>query len=133
VNASPVYLKFFVDQCVPDSAGKALQAFGHEVVYLREQIPPNSPDPLVAAVAEANGAILVSLDADFRKIARQHGVQGKQFRRLSLIKLSCRESRAPQRIQAAMSLILHEWDIVQRQGAPRLFIDIMDAVIRTVR
>jgi hypothetical protein len=32
-------------------SGRALIAAGHEVVLLRTQLAPNSPDPLVAAVA----------------------------------------------------------------------------------
>lgn len=126
-------LRVFIDQCVPDSAGRAFKEHGHEVIYLRERIATNSPDPLVAAVAEANEAILVSLDGDFRQIAKRHGVGKRDFRRLSLIKLSCRESRCYQRISDAMSLILHEWTIAQESRDRRLFIDIMDSVIRTLR
>jgi predicted nuclease of predicted toxin-antitoxin system len=126
-------LRVFIDQCVPDSAGRAFQDHGHQVIYLREKIATNSPDPLVAAVAEANEAILVSLDADFRQLAKRHGVGRREFRRLSLIKLSCRESRRYERIVDAMSLILHEWNLAQQGRDRRLFIDIMDNVIRTMR
>jgi predicted nuclease of predicted toxin-antitoxin system len=108
VTAAQLVLRVFIDQCVPDSTGRAFQDHGHEVIYLREKIATNSPDPLVAAVAEANEAILVSLDADFRQLAKRHGVGRREFRRLSLIKLSCRESRCYARIVDAMSLILHE-------------------------
>ena len=133
MNAAQLVLRVFIDQCVPDSAGRAFQDQGHEVIYLREKIATNSPDPLVAAVAEANEAILVSLDADFRQLAKRHGVGRREFRRLSLIKLSCRESRCYERIADAMSLILHEWNLAQEGRDRRLFIDIMDNVIRTIR
>jgi hypothetical protein len=36
---------------------------------LRERIAADSPDPLVAAVSEMHGAVLVSLDSDFRRLA----------------------------------------------------------------
>jgi len=133
VTVTPSVLRVFIDQCVPDSAGKAFKECGHEVIYLREKIATNSPDPLVAAVAEANNAILVSLDADFKKIARRHGVGKREFRKLSLIKLSCRESRCFERIAEAMTLIIHEWNLAQQSQDRRLFIDIMDGVIRTYR
>ena len=83
-------LKIFVDQCVPDSAGKAFAAHGHEVIFLRERLATNSPDPLVAAIAESNDAILLSLDSDFKLIAKRHGVGRRTYRTLSLIKLDCR-------------------------------------------
>jgi predicted nuclease of predicted toxin-antitoxin system len=130
---APLVLRVFIDQCVPASAGAAFKQCGHEVTYLREKIATNSPDPLVAAVAEANDAILVSLDADFRKIAKRHGVGRREFRKLSLIKLSCRESRCFERIVEAMSLIVHEWILAQESKDRRLFIEIMDSVIRTCR
>ena len=133
MTAALLVLRVFIDQCVPDSAGKAFKECGHEVIYLREKIATDSPDSLVAAVAEANNAILVSLDADFRKIAKRHGVGRREFRKLSLIKLSCRESRCFERIAEAMSLIIHEWDLAQQNQDRRLFIDIMDNVIRTHR
>jgi predicted nuclease of predicted toxin-antitoxin system len=126
-------LRVFIDQCVPDSAGKAFKEYDHEVIFLREKIATNSPDPLVAAVAQANDAILLSLDADFRKIASRHGVGKREFRKLSLIKLSCRESRCFERISEAMSLILHEWNLAQQNRDRRLFIDITDSVIRIYR
>jgi predicted nuclease of predicted toxin-antitoxin system len=126
-------VKFFIDQCVPDSAGRALKAAGHEVVFLRERIAPNSPDPLVAAVAEANGAILVSLDSDFKGLANRAGIGQKRFRTLSRLCLRCRESRAAVRIQEAMTLIEHEWDHCQRSSDRRLFIELGDSYIRTVR
>jgi predicted nuclease of predicted toxin-antitoxin system len=103
------------------------------VIYLREKIATNTPDPLVAAVAEANDAILVSLDADFQRIAKRHGVGRREFRQLSLIKLSCRESRCYQRITEAMSLIDHEWNFARQNRDRRLFMDILDNVIRTMR
>jgi predicted nuclease of predicted toxin-antitoxin system len=126
-------LRVFIDQCVPDSAGRAFQEHGHEVIYLRERIATDSPDPLVAAVAEANEAILVSLDADFTRIAKRHGVGRREFRRLSLIKLSCRESRCYARINQAMTLIYHEWNVAQDGRDRRLFMDITDSTMRTLR
>ena len=52
---------FFIDQCVPESVAKVLESHNHEVVRLREKIAPQSPDPLVAAVAETNDAILARI------------------------------------------------------------------------
>jgi predicted nuclease of predicted toxin-antitoxin system len=126
-------MRFFIDQCVPDSVGRALTSAGHHVELLRKKIAPNSPDPLVAAVAEANGAILVTLDHDFTQLAKRASVGKQRFRNLSLIRLSCREPRAAARMTEAMSLIEHEWDRAQSRPDSRLFIKLGESVITTNR
>lgn len=88
---------------------------------------------LVCAAAEANDAILVAIDRDMRAIAKRHGVGQNRFRLLSLIKLSCRETRAPERVERAMSLIEHEWKYSAGTSGRRLHIEIGTDVIRTVR
>src|SRR5260221_5796704 len=66
--AERLCLKFLTDNCVPDSVGIALADAGHEVIRLRDILPTNSPDPIVASVAELNEAILVSFDKDFKTL-----------------------------------------------------------------
>jgi predicted nuclease of predicted toxin-antitoxin system len=63
-NGRAAAFRFFVDHCVPDSVGRVLRDAGHEAMLLRETIAANSPDPLVAAVSEMYGAVLVSHDKD---------------------------------------------------------------------
>ena len=129
-------MRFLVDQCVPESVARTLENHGHEVIRLRERIAPDSPDSLVAAVSEANDAILVTMDGDFRKIASSHGVGSRRYRRLSLLRFEkCRESRAARRLEAAMSLILHEWEFGRenRPAERRMYVVIMEATIRTHR
>ena len=61
-------LRFFADQCVPNTVIEALRAAGHEVLRLREHIPPDSPDPVVISTAQKLDAVLVSLNGDFADI-----------------------------------------------------------------
>jgi predicted nuclease of predicted toxin-antitoxin system len=118
---------------VPDSVGHALRDAGHEVIFLREQLAPNSPDPLVAAVAEMNEAVLVSLDSDFKTLAPRAGVGKARFRTLSRIGLKCSEPQAARRIKAALSLIVHEWTVAQSSNDKRMIIEIGNSVIRIIR
>jgi predicted nuclease of predicted toxin-antitoxin system len=126
-------LRFFLDEGVPDSVGRALKAAGHEVLYIRQNLAPGSPDELVCAVSEVHEAILVALDADMKKLANRHGVGRQRYRTLSLLKLSCRETRAADRAQSALSLIEHEWNHGTSNSDRRVFIEIGDAFIRTAR
>lgn len=115
------------------SVGQRFEDAGHHVIYFHEAAVPGSPDQLVCTISEGNKAVLVALDGDMRKVAQRRGVGQRRFRRLSLIKLSCRETKAAARVDEAMSLIEHEWKIASQKSDRRIFIEIGDGVIRTVR
>ena len=126
-------LRFFLDEGVADSVGRFLESEGHVVILLRHSITTGSKDPLVCVAAEANDAILVAHDADMRGLAKRYGVTNGRFKRLSLIKLSCTEPRAVDRLREALSLIEHEWEVSRRMAARRLFVEVSKDVIRTMR
>lgn len=127
-------MRFFIDHCVPESVAKALEDDGREVIRLRTRTAPDSPDTLVAAVAEANNAVLVTMDSDFKVIASRTGIGRHRYRKLSLIRFErCRESQAAARLMSAMSLIDHEWEVGNGQHDRRLFVVITSDTIRTHR
>jgi predicted nuclease of predicted toxin-antitoxin system len=127
-------MKFFIDQNVPTAVDRFLDSRGYEVVLLRQRIPTESPDALVAAVAEANNAILVTFDPDFKALASRIGIGRRRFARLSLIRFEkCRESQAARRMEEALSLIEHEWAIGRGERDRRLFVVITSQTIRTHR
>lgn len=134
MSSSPPAMRFFIDQNVPDSVGRFLSERGYEVVFLRQRIPNDSPDALVAAVAEANDAILVTFDPDFKALTNRIGIGRRRFTKLSLIRFEkCRESQAARRIEAALSLIEHEWARGYGEGDRRMFVVITSQTIRTHR
>jgi predicted nuclease of predicted toxin-antitoxin system len=78
-------LRFFTDHCVPNAIIQTLRAAGHEVLILKEHIPPDSDDPIVIAKAQELEAILVSLNGDFADIvtyppSRYKGIIALQVR-----------------------------------------------------
>jgi len=127
-------MRFFTDHCVPESVARFLESRGYEVIRLREKSAPDSPDNLVAAVAEANNAVLVSMDSDFRSIASRVGIGNRRFKSLSLIRFErCNESRAAMRMERALSLIEHEWLTGNGPNDRRMFVVITEQTIRTHR
>lgn len=127
-------MRFFADHNIPESACKALEGFGYPVIRLREKTAPDSPDTLVAAVSEANNAILVTMDSDFKSIASRISIGHNRYRKLSLLRFEkCRESVAATRIASAMSLIEHEWKVGNSQSDRRMFVVLCDSVIRSHR
>ena len=132
--AERLSIKFFVDHCVPDSVGRVLRDAGHEVILLRERIAPDSPDPLVAAVSEMHGAVLISLDSDFKSLApRVPKGQRQRFRKLSRIGLRCRAPRCAQRLGVVLSLIEHEWAVAQSSADKRMIVDVGESFVRSIR
>ncbi len=78
-------LRFFADHCVPTSVIRMLRDAGHEVLVLREHIPPDSDDTAVMAKAQELDAVLVSLNGDFADIttyppSRYKGIIALQIR-----------------------------------------------------
>lgn len=128
-----ISIKFFLDNCVPDSVALVLRAAGHEVIFLRDAIPKDSPDQVVARVSEALDAVLVSYDRDFKALAPRIGVGQRRFRKLSRVGFRCREPQAARRMEAALSLIEHEWQVAQRTVDKRIIIEIGETSIRTIR
>lgn len=88
----------------------------------------------MAAVAEANNAVLIAFDADFKSIAQRGGVGQRRFRKLSLLRFEgCRGSKSADRLKAAMSLIRHEWTCGSDGRDRRMFVVITATSIRTHR
>jgi predicted nuclease of predicted toxin-antitoxin system len=78
-------LRFFTDHCVPNSVGAVLSQDGHVVFRLRDNLPTNSPDPVVIAKAQELNAVLLSLNGDFADIvtyppAQYNGIISLQLR-----------------------------------------------------
>jgi predicted nuclease of predicted toxin-antitoxin system len=127
-------LRLLLDHNVPVSVADVFKARCHDVKLVRDILPTDSPDVLVAAASEIEGAILVSCDRDFDIIAPRipRGMRSR-FRRLSRISLQCSEPKAAQRVRAAMTLIEAEHEIAENSKDPRLFIVIQDHGIKTHR
>lgn len=133
MNEHKLTLKLFLDEGVPDGVGRKFEEFGHEVIYLRQAIATGSPDDLVCLAAEMNNAILVAIDGDMKQLVKRFGIGQNRFKKLSLIKFSCKESQAVNRLEASMTLIEHEWKVSERKSGRRLFIEIKKDQIKTMR
>ena len=78
-------MRLLLDHCVPNRVAKMLGDTGHEVIWLREVLPTDSPDPIVIRKADELDAVLVSLNGDFADItayppAHYRGIVALQVR-----------------------------------------------------
>jgi predicted nuclease of predicted toxin-antitoxin system len=126
-------MHFVLDENVPMAVAEVLLGSGHTAEFLRDRhIPPGSPDPLVATVAQELDAILISFDGDFEKIApRVPRGQRARFRKLSRIWLRCNEPQAAARLKAALDLVVAEYGLATPNTPMRIWISA--SYIRTDR
>ena len=130
----PVTLSLLLDNDVPDSVGEVLKRHGHRVTHVRDILPTDSSDPLVATASELEGMILVTCDTDFRVVApRIPKGHRARFRKLSRIALECTQPLASIRMEAAMSFIEHEFEETQKLRDKRMFIVIKKNGMKTLR
>lgn len=126
-------LRVLLDEGVPRSVGQVFEADGHEVLYFEDVFVKGSADPVVCTAADANEAVLVALDNDMKAAAKRRGIGQSRYRRLSLIKLSCREPNAAHRLSEALDLIKAEWRTGVGHTSRRLFVENGDGFIKTHR
>lgn len=103
------------------------------MIFLRECIATGSPDDLVCVAAEENEAILVACDGDMKQMVKKFGVGDGRFKKLSLVKISCKSPQAATRMKSALSLIQHEWTLSSNTSVRRIYIEIKSATISTKR
>src|SRR5205823_4732398 len=127
-------MHFMLDENVPQDVADMLARLGHKAEFIRDYVPPGSPDPLVAVVSEELSAILVSFDGDFEKIApRISAGQRARFRKLSRIWMCCGEPQAAQRLERGLDLVLTEHALAQTMSDKRMLIWISKSFFKTYR
>jgi len=104
------------------------------VTRLRDVLPTNTPDPIVAKVAQDSDCILLTHDGDFKTVAPRVPKGSKaRFKKLSRIHLACPQVRGAERLAAAIALVEFEWAAAQTRPDKRLHIVVQPGVIKTHR
>ncbi|WP_185020712.1 DUF5615 family PIN-like protein [Histidinibacterium lentulum] len=103
---------FLTDHNVPESVPKLLIDRGHDVVRVREIMPVDAKDPVVAEAAMRAGRTLVTWDKDFN----HQRFMKPRFNDLSRIGFSCPEPEGASRLQEVLDLI--EFTFARTAGRP---------------
>jgi predicted nuclease of predicted toxin-antitoxin system len=123
---------FMLDENVPQDVADMLKEQGHKAEFIRDYVPPGSPDPVVATVSQELDAILVSFDGDFEVISpRIPDGQKRRFRKLSRIWLRCGEPQATNRLKNALDFVAGEFALTKPNTPMRLTIGV--SYLRTDR
>jgi predicted nuclease of predicted toxin-antitoxin system len=71
-------VKFLLDHDIPEDLSYLLRELGHEVLRLRDVLPPEASDPTVLQFAQEHDCLLVTCNRDdFIELAQQqlhHGI-----------------------------------------------------------
>jgi predicted nuclease of predicted toxin-antitoxin system len=127
-------IPFFIDNCVAESVPKLLEKAGHNVVRLRDCMPRDTKDPVVAIAASASGRVLVTRDKDFKQIAKSLNTTRRDSQQLHRVALRCPDPNSAKRMQAALPLIEFEWARhLESMTMQPFLIEITDTAIRVVR
>ncbi|MEX0783287.1 MAG: DUF5615 family PIN-like protein [Dehalococcoidia bacterium] len=127
-------MHLIVDENVPDSVPAFLEDRGHTIDLVRERFGQMTPDELIAWAGDQLGAVVLTLDKDFRRIVTRIPAGGKtRFRSLGRISLRCRESHALLRLQEFIEEIEAEYEKAMARGDRRLIVEITETSYRIVR
>lgn len=125
----------FLDENVPHSVAAVFEQYGHQVMLHQNFLAAGAPDPIVAAAAQDVGAILVSIDKDFKQILPRTPKAGEiKFPSLSLIHIRCSEPIAAQRVGVAMAFIEFELALATAHPIdPRMIVHVGNDQLRSQR
>ncbi len=110
-------LRFFADHCVPRAILLPLRNAGHEVLRVKDFIPPDSPDQTVIAKAQELNALLLTLNGDFSDIV---SYPPRNFQGIIALQVKNHPEVIPQIMAQLMSYLSMHPD--QNEYQSRLFI-----------
>lgn len=130
MGKSPI--PFFMDHCVPASTSKLLVAAGHDVILLKDCMPTDTKDPVIAIACAENARVLVTHDKDFKQISKKLNIVKREFALLHRVSMRCDDPLSAARMQDALSLIEWEWDRCGC-GTQQMIIEVTNATIKVIR
>jgi predicted nuclease of predicted toxin-antitoxin system len=128
-------VRLLIDENVPRSVANLFVERGHEVIHVRDQLLPGTPDPVVAAVGDSMNAIVVTWNrSDFRSLASRFStLSGRQLRNLGLIVFRCNEAQGRRRLEQFIDLVEFEYELCQQRNDRRLIVEIGKSYFKVQR
>jgi predicted nuclease of predicted toxin-antitoxin system len=111
-----------------------LVQLGYPAIPSKKLISEASQDPLVAALCDQLGAVLISHDRDMKGlIARRPNLQQRQFKNAHLIKCGCKQWRIEERVKASLPIILREYELRKKMNDRRMIVYVETDFLRVWR
>jgi hypothetical protein len=111
-------MRLMLDQNVAQGVAAVFIANGHEVLYARDLLQQDSPDPLLAVAAALEGLIVVTHDRDFRRYRElfPQGFRTQARHATGRIVLMIDEAKAAARVADVIELIELQHAFAVRRG-----------------
>ncbi len=128
-------LVVLLDEGAPVVSASPFLNRGYQVINHRDVLASGADDELVATMAILNGAVLIAIDLDLKRLVRRFGSpsNGARFKRLDLIFTGCNAVMAEKRIEHSMSFIENEWSVRCEKAARRLWVSVENHRLTTYR
>lgn len=128
-------MSILLDEGTPVLAAEPFLRRDHRVIYHSDVLESGAKDEQVVATAILNGAALIAVDLDMKRLVRRFGSPNlnERYVKLDLVSLSCNEVMAAKRLEQSLSFIEHEWKISREKTARRLWVDIAPHKLTTYR
>lgn len=128
-----VPLVFLLDASSPESVAKIIEKAGHKAIRHNDVLAEGATDVVVCETAMKNNAILVAVDNDMKRLTRRFKPENDRFKKLSVIHLGCNAVMASKRMEQALSLVAHEFDVSCRKASSRVWMEINNHHFTTFR
>lgn len=128
-----VHLVFLLDASSPESVAKVIEGAGHKAIRHNDVLSEGATDVVVCETAMKNNAILVAVDNDMKRLTRRFKPENDRFKKLSVIHLGCNAVMASKRMEQALSLVAHEFDVSCRKASSRVWMEINNHHFTTFR
>jgi predicted nuclease of predicted toxin-antitoxin system len=110
------------------SVRRALRDRGYRAEDARDVLAAGTSDVVLAALAERQGWVIVTMDRHFDALVKRVPDSGKtRFRRAGRITLHCNEAHAARRVEVAMPHIELEWELLKDATDQRMLLVIRDS------
>jgi predicted nuclease of predicted toxin-antitoxin system len=137
LNTTSQQLTILLDEGTPIGVAAPLKEHGHRVIRHHEVLFPMATDEEVVKAAILNGAALIAVDADMKRLVKRYGApqntENEKYPRLNLIFLTCEGVLAEKRMAHAMTFLESEWSFCCQKSARRLWINIEPHRLSTYR
>lgn len=97
-------------------------------------MPTDTKDPVVAIAAASSNRVLVTVDKDFRQIAKTMNMTRKESQKLHRVALRCPDVESAKRMDAALPLIEFAWTKhLESLNAEPFLVEITSVAVRVVQ